>query len=276
MPNNEQRTEDSPSSITNEQFSIGSSVLGTGSHSTVKLATNKHTKEQVAAKCVNLLQHRTQFEREVTALKKLKNHKGIVQYHGVNISRHQGVMFVEFLPYPTLYDVLRSKLDEDLVMKIFKELVDTVKYIHGCGVVHLDLKPENICLDLVSGRVVVFDFGLSLVLDPGASSSLNEFIGSPLYMSPQRLLREKENAFSADIWSLGILFLEMWSGSNPFSECKTMEDLLDCVEFISRTNIFPLPAECPPLIEELLRNMLHSNTELRWKIEQVHEFVKKM
>jgi len=83
------------------------------------------------------------------------------------------------------------------------ELVDAVAHVHGCGLVHRDIKPENMMLT-ASGRVKLIDFGTAKDL---VDTDLNgpEFVGTPEFMAPEAIASEKDTAYAADLWAIGIV-----------------------------------------------------------------------
>eukprot|EP01125_Pyxidicula_operculata_P009136 TRINITY_DN3029_c0_g1_i1.p1 TRINITY_DN3029_c0_g1~~TRINITY_DN3029_c0_g1_i1.p1 ORF type:complete len:311 (+),score=24.98 TRINITY_DN3029_c0_g1_i1:102-1034(+) len=241
-----------------KEFVISKQVLGQGSYSTVRLATDKATLSPVAAKIVNLRFHKMEFEQEVRALRTM-DHENIVScYHAQIIhSRKEGVLYLEYLPHQTLYDYMQKvgKLPFSEAVSIMTDLLEAVEHMHSLYISHMDLKPENISFDPDTKRVVIFDFGLSLMVDKSNPLS-TVFVGSPLYMSPQVLLKEPFDPLAADIWSLGILFYEMLYGVSPFSECKSLDDLVDTVAELKEINI---PEHDSELVQSLLKDALSTD-----------------
>lgn len=107
-------------------------------------------------------------------------------------------------------DVGRMGVDEGL--KLMRELAAVVCHLHSKGVIHRDIKPQNILLH--EGRVRLADLGFAIRSEGAIKEKYK--IGSPLYMSPQALL-EKEYSKKNDVWALGVTMFEMVEGRAPWS-----------------------------------------------------------
>jgi serine/threonine-protein kinase len=115
-------------------------------------------------------------------------------------------------------------LTVDETRKILREVADALAYAHDRGVVHRDIKPDNILLDAVTGRPMVTDFGIARAMDSGGDSRLTATgmaIGTPAYMSPEQAAGEREIDGRSDLYSLGILGYQMLTGEPPFTAGST-------------------------------------------------------
>ncbi|MGI9076847.1 MAG: protein kinase domain-containing protein [Gemmatimonadaceae bacterium] len=119
---------------------------------------------------------------------------------------------------------LRDRLDRegqlplDDALKITGQVADALSYAHSCGVVHRDVKPENILLK--SGHAVVADFGIARAVSAAAGDRLTEtglVVGTPSYMSPEQVAGEANIDGRSDIYSLGCVIYEMLAGEPPFT-----------------------------------------------------------
>jgi serine/threonine-protein kinase len=118
----------------------------------------------------------------------------------------------------------RGVLTVDETRKIMREVADALAYAHDRGVVHRDIKPDNILLDAVTGRPMVTDFGIARAMDSGGDSRLTATgmaIGTPAYMSPEQAAGERELDGRSDLYSLGILGYQMLTGEPPFTAGST-------------------------------------------------------
>jgi len=254
-----------------DDYSVCDQVLGKGSFSVVKSAVFVPNQKTVAAKIVDLAKHKDVYTQETAALSRL-NHAHIVKfYHKQTSDDGKGIIFLENLSWPSLQSHLSQHrhLPVHLAMHLFAQLVDAVFHMHTNKVAHSDLKSENIAFDLVAKTIKVFDFGLSHIVSDDTLSS--NFVGSPLYMAPEVLLREKYNPFAADVWSLAIILIEMLTGRTPFSSFVCMDELLDFVSFESS---IPLPDSIPADVRELLRKMLDFNPNTRGTINSVKDLLR--
>lgn len=252
-------------------YAVSDTVLGKGSFSVVKSAVHLPTQIPVAAKVIDLAKHKDIYTQETTALSRL-NHPLIVKcLHKQLTEDGKGIIYLEHLGAPSLqYHLAQQRyLPLHITLPIFAQIVDAVAHMHTNGVAHSDLKSENIAYDPNSKTIKIFDFGLSQVLLPNSLST--NFVGSPLYMAPEVLLREKYNPFAADVWSLAIILVEMLTGRTPFSSFACMDELLDFVSFESS---IPLPDSIPADVRELLRKMLDFNSLTRLSIGGVKDLLR--
>jgi tRNA A-37 threonylcarbamoyl transferase component Bud32 len=157
------------------------------------------------------------FLREARALAKL-SHPGIVTVHDFGESGGLFFLLMEYVDGLDLRHLLRQGLMQPRqALAIVRDLCDALQYAHDEGVVHRDIKPENVLLD-TKGRVKIGDFGLAKLLHPGSDAFLSradQVMGTPHYMAPEQLERPREVDHRADLFSLGVVFYEMLTGSLP-------------------------------------------------------------
>src|SRR5258708_3191023 len=104
-------------------------------------------------------------------------------------------------------------------------VMDAVAYAHAKGVVHRDIKPDNVFLVQEEGGVVpkVLDFGISKVVFPGDDvkvTAIGISMGTPAYMSPEQIQRFSDIDARTDVWALGIVLYELVSGRLPFQHSE--------------------------------------------------------
>src|SRR5688572_9676611 len=110
-------------------------------------------------------------------------------------------------------------LQVDEVRRISREVADALAYAHERGVVHRDIKPDNILLDAATGRTMVTDFGIARAAsegDGGRLTATGMAIGTPAYMSPEQAAGDREIDGRSDLYSLGIVTYQMLVGEPPF------------------------------------------------------------
>jgi serine/threonine protein kinase len=129
------------------------------------------------------------------------------------------------------------------------EIILAISYVHGCGVIYRDLKPENVLLD-AAGHIRLTDFGLSKEGISNSSSGANSFCGTPEYLAPE-ILNRQGHGRAVDWWSLGALLYEMLTGLPPFY-CQDRERLF---EKIRRAEL-QYPASLSSDAKHLLRGLL--------------------
>ena len=121
----------------------------------------------------------------------------------------------------------RGRLSIDESRRIFKETADALYAAHQQGVIHRDVKPDNILLEGTRGRVMVTDFGIAKALS-ASGSTLTEAgiaIGTPAFMSPEQAAGEREIDGRSDLYSLGVVAYQMLAGELPF-QSPTVPGLL--------------------------------------------------
>ena len=156
------------------------------------------------------------FLREARAGARL-NHPNIVTTYAVG--EHDGVYFIamEYIKGAPLSQVIRDQgqLDIRRALDISRQAAQALAQAHGQGIIHRDIKPQNMMIDQ-AGRVKVMDFGLAKVLHAATELTVEGAkLGTPLYMSPEQAQGQTVDA-RTDIYSLGIVLFEMLAGAPPF------------------------------------------------------------
>ncbi|RNA22335.1 Serine threonine- kinase Pim-3 [Brachionus plicatilis] len=118
-----------------------------------------------------------------------------------------------------------SGLAEPCAKLLFKQIVETVLAIKKLGVLHRDIKDENILIDLENNQIKLIDFGAGTFTSPLKSSKYTEFFGTRVYAPPEWLLSKSYNGDRAAVWSLGVLLFNMIYGDIPWEED---DDILNC------------------------------------------------
>ncbi|CAA7026689.1 unnamed protein product [Microthlaspi erraticum] len=157
-----------------------------------------------------------QLEGEIELLSQLQ-HQSIVRYRGTAKDGSNLYIFLELVSQGSLLKLYRRYRLRDSVVSVYtRQILDGLRYLHGKGCIHRDIKCANILVD-ASGAVKLADFGLAKV------SKLNDVKscrGSPFWMAPEVINPRRTGGYgiSADIWSLGCTVLEMLTGQIPY--CK--------------------------------------------------------
>jgi eukaryotic-like serine/threonine-protein kinase len=194
--------------------------IGAGGMGVVFLAHDTVLERDVAVKVL----HRhlaadaatgARFRREARAVAGL-SHPNIVPVFDGGSDDGSPFMVMELIQGASLRDVLvaEGRLDPDTTTHLLRQILDALDHAHGSGVVHHDLKPENV---LVTGRglVKVADFGLARALSDAGTSDDGPLVGTPQYLAPERVLGRAAGPRS-DLYSAGILTFELLTGRVPF------------------------------------------------------------
>ncbi len=152
----------------------------------------------------------------------------------------------------------------DDVRRLLAEVADALGYAHLRGVVHRDVKADNILLDADSGRAMVTDFGIARAVEGATRLTLTGIaVGTPTYMSPEQALGERDVDGRSDIYSLGVLGYQMLTGRVPFTAGNQMALLLKHVSEAPRP-ITEFRPEAPRALCEIIERAMMKAPEDRW------------
>ena len=203
------------------------SVLAEGGMAVLYLAHHVNMERTVVVKVVhsNLISSPSanqRFERECKLVARL-NHPNIVQIYDFGfMNKRQPFMVMEFIKGSTLANFIDSQGPPKPVtaLRIITQICSGLEEAHACGIVHRDLKPDNILLQEKVDRpdwVKIVDFGIAHLLDGSKRLTRSGRItGTPEYMSPEQF-KDKPIDARADVYALGIVLFEIFTGSVPFS-----------------------------------------------------------
>jgi non-specific serine/threonine protein kinase len=252
--------------------------LGKGGMGEVYLADDLKLERQVAIKF--LPEHLTKdkenverFEREAKAAAAL-NHPNIITIHDVIDSENRIYIVMEYVEG----DPLRTKIDKgvsdiDQILNITKQICEGLEKAHQAGIVHRDIKPENILIDN-DGRVKILDFGLAKLKGVSKLTKESCTLGTIYYISPEQL-QGKEVDHRSDIWSLGVVLYELFTGEVPFKaeyESAVIYSILN--EEVSSLNNLRL--DVPSYIENVITKSLNKDPAIRYQsIEELLHDLKK-
>ncbi|MFE3179285.1 serine/threonine-protein kinase [Streptomyces violascens] len=172
---------------------------------------------------------RLRMQREARAAARVR-HPSVVAVHDVTEHEGRPVIVMELVDGPSLDDVLRERgvLEPGEAAAIGAKVLEALAAAHRAGVLHRDVKPGNVLLD-ASGRVVLTDFGIAAMDDPGDGSQTHltrsgELVGSLDYLAPERA-QGQEPGPASDVWALGATLYAAVEGAAPFRRTSTWSTL---------------------------------------------------
>jgi len=209
---------------------------------------------------------RTRFLREAETAAQL-SHPNIVPIHSVGEKDNLVYFIMGLVDGDSLASRLkrRGRLAIDEARRIMRETADALSAAHQQGVIHRDVKPDNILLEGTRGRVVVTDFGIAKALsaEGGTLTEAGVAIGTPAFMSPEQAAGDREIDGRSDLYSLGVVAYQMVTGELPF-QAPSVPALL--MKQITETPV-PVDRKRPETPRELaltVMRCLEKDPEDRW------------
>ena len=208
---------------------------------------------------------RARFTREAQTSAQL-SHAHIIPIYDVGERDGVAYLVMALITGGNLAEILmrqpRQPIDE--VRRLLSEIADALAYAHLRGVIHRDIKPDNILVDPESGRAMVTDFGIARAIEGGTRLTLTgAALGTPTYMSPEQAVGERDLDGRSDLYSLGVLGYQMLTGRPPFAAGNSMALLLKHVSERPRP-IAELRPEAPKALCDAIERALKKSPEDRW------------
>jgi serine/threonine-protein kinase len=244
--------------------------VGSGGMATVYVARDLKHDRQVAIKVLRpelaAALGPDRFPREIRIVAQLQ-HPHVLPLH--DSGETKGFLYY-VMPFVD-GESLRTKVDRDGPMpvhdavRILREVADALAYAHAQGVMHRDIKPDNVML---SGRhALVMDFGVAKAVSSAGGEKLTTVgvaVGTPTYMSPEQAMGEEQVDHRSDIYSLGVLGYELLAGKPPFGG-KTAQAVLSSHVLEPPAEITEVRSAVSQALAELIMRCLEKNPADRWQ-----------
>ncbi len=236
-------------------------TLGKGAMGVVYRGYDAHIDRVVAIKTIRkaafsddeLADAMGRFQREAQAAGRLV-HPNIVTVYEYGEEDDSAFIAMEFVEGRSLKELVRAKkaFSVRAIRTICTQLLAGLQYAHGHGVIHRDIKLENILLTR-EGRVKIMDFGIARV-ESSSLTSVGTFMGTPAYMAPELFADEEADARS-DLFAVGVVLYQLITGSRPFAGSNMtaiMHQVLNVEPARPSTLVTGVPAEVDRLLAKAL------------------------
>jgi len=242
--------------------------LGQGGMGAVYQARDRELDRLVAMKVIRPelatrpdILHR--FKQELILARQV-THRNVIRIF--DLGQADGVKFItmEFIEGQDLKALVAEKGRLDIMesVSIMQQVCLALEAAHTEGVVHRDLKPQNIMVDK-QGKVSVMDFGIARSIEFGGMTQTGALIGTPEYMSPEQVLGEKVDARS-DLFTLGIIFYELLTGTMPYKAETAMGTMIKRTKERARPSA-QVNREVPPFLSDVVAKCLETEPQKRYQ-----------
>lgn len=248
--------------------------LADGAMARVYLARDNFSGKDIALKVYDQEVRREWIARELAVLEAV-HHPGLVRSHGlVSTTTGQAALALAFISGETLLSKMRTcHLTLSEVVNVVWHLADVLDSLHAVGVIHRDVKPQNIMLS-AEGRgspIVLIDPGLAKIIGKPPVEKLTDMVGTPRYLAPE-VVWSCEVTSQVDLYALGVVMYEMLTGVSPLFSNGMPEMFLE----IATKNPIPLNSlnsDIPEALNDIVMSLLSKNPADRYTASQLRSIL---
>jgi serine/threonine protein kinase len=243
-------------------------LLGEGGMGAVYKAADRELDRFVALKVI-----RPELASDPSILARFKQelllahqvtHKNVIRIY--DLGEAEGVKFItmEFIEGRDLRALIREKkkFTPEEAVDVIQQVCQALDAAHSVGVIHRDLKPQNVMQDS-SGRILVMDFGLARTLEGGGMTQTGALVGTMEYMSPEQALG-KDLDQRSDIFALGLIFFELLTGKTPFAAESAIASLIKRTQERA-TPVSDVDAQIPGALSGIVGKCLERDLDQRYQ-----------
>ncbi|MCR4887459.1 MAG: Stk1 family PASTA domain-containing Ser/Thr kinase [Clostridiales bacterium] len=242
--------------------------VGKGGMALVYRAVDRRTGHSVAVKVLRPefskdAEFLNRFDREAVAASKMSHHN-IVNLLDVGQEGDMRYLVMEYVSGRTLKEVIQQngRLPADLSAQIAIRILSALQHAHKNGIIHRDIKPQNILVDS-EGHVKVSDFGIARVTGADTITTDDSVMGSVYYFSPEQA-NGKNVTFSSDLYSVGVVLYEMLTGQPPFDGETPVAVAMQHINGKARP-IGEIRPDVPPAIVRVVEKAMEKKPEMRYQ-----------
>jgi len=249
-------------------------VLGEGAVGLVHLAEHRTSKDKVAMKQIDLEESQDILDLIIVEIEVMKgmNHPNLVNFKQAFVDGEELFIAMEYMEGGDLTDlVLTVMVPEPVIATFCKEIVSGICHLHAKDLIHRDLKSDNLLLGM-DGQVKITDFGFASKIEAGEMRMT--MAGTPYWMAPE-IVNQQAYDTKVDIWSLGIMALEMKDGEPPYMGTDPIRAIWLIAQH-GKPDIHGQENMSKEFVDFLDR-CLEVNVDARWTAEQLkdHPFLQK-
>ncbi|MGI8662837.1 MAG: serine/threonine-protein kinase [Acidimicrobiales bacterium] len=254
------------SDLIDGRYRVGD-VIGFGGVAEVRSGEDLRLRRPVAIKLLKAdmaarASFRDRFESEARAAARIADLNVVAVYDS---GEHEGVPYIvmELLSGRTLGDeIAQGPLAESRARAVFGQVLDALQAAHDCGVLHRDIKPDNILI-AANGDARVADFGIAKVTDEDSGTIAGAVLGTPSYLSPERVLGAPASVAS-DVYAAGVVLYEALAGIKPFV-ADTPSDVVHAIAYGEPAPLRVLRPNVDPRLEAVVERAMSRESADRFR-----------